>query len=132
MAFVAIHLGAWNYHFKSVPDKWLWRSSSIVSYVFTFLMILFSPYMAPKPKRKDDDIESTDTKSKVTEADDTELDDKKASENLSKPLQAIAYIISACYFWSHVTLIVLACTAFSKAPVGVYKEGSWTTFPPHL
>ena len=44
-ALGAIHLAGWNLEFPSTADKWLWRSSAIVTTAVPGLMALHTPFL---------------------------------------------------------------------------------------
>lgn len=87
-------------------------------------MLPLIPHLNRKSTRKTD--------SNAPKAVHTEFDEEEIVKELSENMEALALIVTLCYLYSRVILIVLACIAFGEAPVGIYKEGSWTTFLPHL
>lgn len=50
VAFSGIHMGAWNYPFPSMTEKWLWRVNSLMLCILpTLAIVLWRPLTVEKP-----------------------------------------------------------------------------------
>jgi hypothetical protein len=103
--FSGTHLLAWNYDFPSIPEKWLWRASSLSCFVFGSLSLQTGLALQWE--------ESTKTRPTVVKC-------------LNWSLRSGAII----YSLSRLSLLVQSFLVFRSAPSSIYDTVNWFLYTP--
>lgn len=99
--FSAVHIAAWNYHFPSVAEAWLWRVSVIGSWALASLPVL-NPILP-----------------------ESWYSSPGWYGSFKKPLRIV---IATPYLALRLVTFVLMFMAFRAAPRSVYEDADWTSY----
>jgi hypothetical protein len=106
--FGSIHLAAWNFHFLSLLEMWLWRSNSLAITATPLLLMLWG--VLPSP-----------------------FDGTQVGDVLSAVERAVmVYILPILYAICRIVLLVLPLIQLRSLPPNAYLVVPWSTFIPHI
>ncbi|KAF7293065.1 hypothetical protein MIND_01205900 [Mycena indigotica] len=103
LLFGAIHLLAWDLHFPSVIELWMWRASATA----IIIIPLFGLILA---------MASSGLKNGA----------------LRTAVMSTNHVLAVVYILARMTLLALPFTTLRNLPSGVYVDFSWSSFIPHI
>ena len=116
MAYGGVHLTAWNSHFPTKTERWLWRSSALLLAGTTPVLVgLAIPAVAY-------------------------LFIDAVSSTMGKFLRFWFYALASllvpativAYFFARVFLVVESFVSLRSVPIGVYSAVPWSSYLPHI
>ena len=111
MLFGGIHLTGWNLRFPTNVDKWLWRSSAIITTALPLVGIVMIPGQVKRSKRKSA---------------------KLILRTCRYFAAAVLWLGGLCYAASRIILIVEMIRTLFYLPPDAYLTPSWSNGIPHI
>ncbi|KAJ7073038.1 hypothetical protein C8F01DRAFT_1300934 [Mycena amicta] len=115
--FGCIHCAAWNAHFSSDIEKWMWRSSALAVAALPLVLSLLFMWIAV--------IILVMGVVAVAELEATNIRRKT-------PIPKILVVVVPIYLVARLFLIMLPFTALRHLPPAVFMDVDWTVYIPHL
>lgn len=156
LSFSTLHFLAWDYHFDTRTEKWLWRSSSIL---FVWLHLVFLAFAAHMEKN----MKISPTAANIAMIGNCAemkaiwymfhgakfLTFRKSNATLNRingvllskchpdytpkgPLVVFFVTHTFCYFAGRFFVLIEAFVSLRRAPAGLYENVDWTGFIPHV
>jgi len=156
LSFSTLHFLAWNDHFNTLAEEWLWKASSILFVWFHLVFLGFAAHMEKNMKISPTaaNIAMIGNCAEVKAiwymfhwAKFLTFGDRNATLNridvvlLSKchpnytpegPLVVFFVSHTFCYFVGRFFVLIEAFASLRRAPVGLYESINWTDFIPHV
>ncbi|KAK3401691.1 hypothetical protein B0T20DRAFT_120716 [Sordaria brevicollis] len=104
LVFTGIHLATWKYAFASVAEMWLWRFCSMATILGLLPAFIIWGLLPPSGH----------------------LNNRQSAGLV------LVILLGTLYVSARVIIIVIAFAAFRSAPLGIYKDASWTDLIPHI
>ena len=156
LAFSSLHFLAWNDHFDSLTEAWLWRASSILFVWFHLVFLGFAAYM-----EKSMNISPTaaniamlgncaelkaiwyvfhgakfitvgDKNAKLNRMDARLLSKCHPDYTPAGPMIVFFVTHTFFYFAGRLFVLIEAFASLRHAPDGLYTNVNWTAFIPHV
>jgi hypothetical protein len=102
--FGAIHCAAWNAHFPTAVEMWMWRSCSSLIVAIPVIIVLATVLVS------------------LTDRD----------EPVQAMLEIGFYVSISLYVIARLVLIILPLIASRSLPTGAFVDVNWSTYIPHL
>ncbi|PPQ68549.1 hypothetical protein CVT26_003358 [Gymnopilus dilepis] len=110
LVFGGIHCIAWNFHFASFPEMWMWRVAAILVCGVPIVIVFFSALI----DGGDDGYSS------------------RWREFLDNVDSGILMILTCLYMLARLALLILPLIGLRSLPPSAFVDINWTTFIPHI
>ena len=135
--YSAFHLSAWNAHFPTVVERWMWRGSGLTLMAYPLVWLPFVPLMDNWWKITETDISGYgDAYMRLAERSRVKFVALSIILLIPISLATIWYIIGTIHFLifmpaARLYLLVEAFASFRDPESRVYDTVQWTNFWPH-
>lgn len=117
------HLGAWQSHFPTYLEMWMWRASGMIIVATPVSMLLFFAL-------------AFSSDGMVKDEKDAHIHERKAVRTCGLFCSIIPGIIlnilGNLYIFARLFLTIEACICLRSTPLGTYKTVWWSNFIPHF
>ena len=156
LAFSSLHFLAWNSHFNTIAEQWLWRASSIVFVWFHVVFLAFGVHMQLNMKKAPTAANIakigncaewkviwymfrvvkflcfTKTSARLNQIDASLL--RRCDPDLTPKGSLLAFLVAHTfiYFMLRFYVLIEAFMSLRRAPAGLYDTINWTKMVPHV
>ncbi|OBT43352.1 hypothetical protein VE00_05751 [Pseudogymnoascus sp. WSF 3629] len=156
LAFSALHFLAWNDHFGTLTEEWLWRASAVLFVWFHLVFLAFAAYMEKYMKIPPTaanlaiigncaEVKGVwylfhglkfltfgNSNATLNRIDEVLLSKWQSDYATNWPLVVFFDTHTICYFAGRFFVLIEAFASLRRAPAGLYENVNWSGFIPHV